>query len=264
MAILRLVAAVIRCFTVAQVWAAKREGETVMTTFLLVHGSFVGGWIWQPTVRLLQRAGHTVFAPSADGCAERKGAVRAGITVSTAAQELADLLFYEDVTDVVLVGTSTGGLILEKLATLVPDRLQRLVFLDALVPMPGESIKDIVRRPGAPPYALTAFTRAPTREDMEKGLFAGLTGAVKTWTIDRATPHPLGLSDAQPGELDGFWAQSWNAAVIRCTESPNPPEPHQRRTAEMLKAPYWEMQAGHYPMLTDPEETARLLQEAPK
>lgn len=234
-----------------------------MATLLLVHGSFVGGWIWQPTVRLLREAGHTVYAPTQDGCAERKGGVRAGITVTTAAQELADLLYYEDVKDVVVVGTSTGGLILEKLATLAPKRLRRLVFLDALVPMSGESIKDIVNRPNAPPYRMTEFTRAPTREDMEKGLFAGLTGAVKTWAIDRSTPHPLGLSDAQPGELDAFWTQSWNASVIRCTESANPSESHQRRTAEMLKASYVEMRAGHYPMLTNPEETARLLLKTP-
>jgi pimeloyl-ACP methyl ester carboxylesterase len=47
--------------------------------------------------------------------------------------------------------------------------------------------------------------------------------------------------------------------VIRCTASPNPPESHQRRTAEKLKAKYLELDAGHYPMLTHPEETARLL-----
>ena len=233
-----------------------------MATFLLVHGSFVGGWIWQPTVERLRGAGHTVYAPSSDGCAERKGGLRAGLSVRGAAQELAALMFYEDLEDVVAVGTSTGGLILEALAPLVRDRLDRLVFLDALVPMPGESIKDIVQqRPGQPPYTITEFTRAPSREMMEKGLFSELTGAAKDWALDRATPHPLGLSDAQPGELDDFWKGSWKASVIRCTDSPNPPESHQRRTAEKLNASYREIKAGHYPMLTDPETTARVLQE---
>jgi len=231
-----------------------------MTTFLLVHGSFVGGWIWQPTAERLRAAGHTVYAPSSDGCAERKGGLRAGLSVSAAAQELADLMFYEDLKDVVLAGTSTGGLILEALAPRVRDRLQRLVFLDALVPLPGESIKSIVQQRGnVPPYVVTEFTRAPTREAMEKGLFSELTGAVKAWALDRATPHPLGLSDAQPGELDAFWKGKWNATVIRCTESPNPPETHQRRTAEKFNARYLEIKAGHYPMLTNPEETARVL-----
>jgi len=231
-----------------------------MTSYVLVHGSFVGGWIWQPTVKLLRAAGHTVHAPSSDGCAERKGALRAGITVTAAAQELADLMFYEDLKDVVLVGTSTGGLILEKLATLAGDRIDRLVFLDALVPMPGESIKDLDQRPNAPPYKITEFTRGQTRDEMANGLFVELKGAVKDWALDRATPHPLGLSDAQPGELDAFWKGTWKATVVRCTDSPNPPESHQRRTAEKLNARYLEIKAGHYPMLTDPKDTARVLQ----
>lgn len=231
-----------------------------MATFLLVHGSFVGGWIWQPTVQRIRAAGHIVYAPSSEGCAERKGGLRAGITVTAAAQELADLMFYEDLKDVVLAGTSTGGLIVERLAPLIRDRLQRLVFLDALVPMPGESIKSIVQpRPGAAPYQMTEFTRAPTGEALETGLFVELKGATKDWALARSTPHPLGLSDAQAGELDDFWKQSWKATVIRCTASPNPPESHQRRTAEKLKAKYLELDAGHYPMLTHPEETARLL-----
>lgn len=233
-----------------------------MTTFVLVHGSFVGGWVWQPTVERLRADGHTAYAPTSDGCAERKTGLRAGLTVSGAARELADLLFYEDLSNVVLVGTSTGGLILEALAPLARDRLARLVFLDALVPMPGESIKDIVQqRSGLPPYAITEHARAPSRETMEKGLFSELAGTVKDWALERATPHPLGLSDAQPGELDAFWQQSWKATVIRCTESPNPPESHQRRTAEKLGARYLEIEAGHYPMLSDPEQTARVLQE---
>lgn len=233
-----------------------------MTTYLLVHGSFVGGWIWQPTVERLRAAGHTVYAPTSDGCAERKGGLRAGLSVANAARELADLMFYEDLKDVVLAGTSTGGLILEALAPMARDRVGRLVFLDALVPMPGESIKDIVQqRPGQPPYTITEFTRAPSREMMENGLFSELTGAAKDWALDRATPHPLGLSDAQPGELDDFWKGRWNATVVRCTRSPNPPESHQRRTAEKLNARYLEIDAGHYPMLTDAETTARMLQE---
>ena len=233
-----------------------------MAAFVLVHGSFVGGWIWQPTVQVLRQAGHTVHAPSSDGCGERKGALRAGLSVSTAAQELADLMFYEVLHDVVLVGTSTGGLIVEKLATLARERLQRLVLLDALVPMPGEKIRDIAKRPNSPPFVMSEFSRAPTAQDMRDGLFAELHGEVKEWALARATPHPLGLSDAQPGELDDFWTQSWDATVIRCSQSPNPPESHQRRTADTLKARYVEMDAGHYPMLTHAAQTAQLLQQA--
>lgn len=232
-----------------------------MTQFVLVHGSFQGGWIWQPTLAFLRAAGHDVFAPTLDGCAERKVNLRLGISVTLAAEELAEALFYEDLQDVVLVGTSSGGLVVEKTAALARERVGRLVFLDALVPQPGESVKDIVERPSnALPYEMTEFTRGPTREQLETGLFGELSGDLKRWALERATPHPLGLSDQQLGELDDFWEQPWDATVIYCTQSVNPPESHQRRTADRLNAEWVEMEAGHYPMLTHPKETARLLQ----
>jgi len=57
-----------------------------------------------------------------------------------------------------------------------------------------------------------------------------------------------------------FWEHQWPATVIRCRRAANPPEAHQRRTAERLKATWHEMDTGHYPMLSEPEELARLLQ----
>ena len=75
-----------------------------MTTFVLIHGSYQGGWIWQRVASRLRASGHTVYAPSLDGCAERKHQVRAGITTETHAAEIAEMLFYEDLKDVVMVG----------------------------------------------------------------------------------------------------------------------------------------------------------------
>ena len=105
-----------------------------MATYVLVHGSFQGAWIWQPTAALLRKARHTVFVPTLDGCAERKGSLRADINVTSVAQELADMLFYEDLHDVIVAGTSSGGLVVQKLAVLARDRIKHLVFVDALVP----------------------------------------------------------------------------------------------------------------------------------
>ena len=64
-----------------------------MTTFVLIHGSYQGGWIWQPVGDSLRAAGHTVYAPTLDGCAERAGLLRSGITVESQAAEVAQLLF---------------------------------------------------------------------------------------------------------------------------------------------------------------------------
>ena len=232
-----------------------------MSQFVLVHGSFQGGWIWQPTEALLRSEGHDVYVPTLDGCAERKVNLRPGLSITSVANELVEALFYQDMSEIILVGTSSGGLVVEKTAALARDRIQRLVFLDALVPQPGESVKDIVQHPaGAPNYQITEFTRGLTREQLGNGMFSELSGKLKDWALDRVTPHPLGLSDQEPGELDKFWEMAWQATVIYCTESANPPESHQRRTADRLGAKWLVMEAGHYPMLTHPKETSQLLQ----
>ena len=114
-----------------------------MATYVLVHGSNQGGWIWQPLANRLRAAGHQVYAPSLDGCGERKGQMRAGITTETQADEVAQLLFYEDVKDVVLVGTSYGGMVACRAAELMRERIGRLVFVDALTLFDGETVADI-------------------------------------------------------------------------------------------------------------------------
>lgn len=231
-----------------------------MATYLLVHGSFQGAWIWQPTAALLRAGGHNVFAPTLEGCAERVGSLRAGITVTSAAEELAAMMFYEDMSETVVVATSSGGLVTQKLALLARERITSLVFLDALVPGPREFVKDIVQRGAdAPPYEFTELARGPDAAALRSGLFGDFPADLQDWAVERATLHPIGLSDQAPGELDDFWAERWSAKVIRCTESANPPEAHQRGTAERLGAQYIEMKSGHYPMLTHPEETVALL-----
>jgi len=109
-----------------------------MTTFVLIHGSYQGGWIWQRLASRLRGGGHVVYAPSLDGCAERKHALRPGITTETHAAEIADLLLYEDLKDVVMVGTSSGGMVLCRAAELRRDRIARVVLVDALALFDGE------------------------------------------------------------------------------------------------------------------------------
>jgi len=140
-----------------------------MTTFVLIHGSYQGGWIWQRVASRLRGAGHAVYAPTLDGCAERKHQVRAGITTETHAAEIAEMLFYEDLRDVVMVGTSSGGMVLCRAAETARDRIARVVFVDALALLDGERIRDIVQRSTATPSGLTA---GPSREDAETRLFA--------------------------------------------------------------------------------------------
>jgi len=227
-----------------------------MSTYVLVHGAYQGGWIWKPVAMRLRAAGHLVHVPTLDGCGERAHTIRPGITVTTHAREVAGLLFYEDLSDVILAGTSSGGMVIQKAAELARDRIARVVFVDALALLPGERVGAIVKRPAA--NETTAISTGPSKADAESRLFRDLDDATRTWALARITPHPIAAMEA-PMEPTTFWEQKWKAAVIRCRRAVNPPEAHQRRTAERLGAAWHELDTGHYPMLSAPEELTRLL-----
>jgi hypothetical protein len=143
-----------------------------------------------------------------------------------------------------------------KAAELARDRVARVVFVDALAFLPGEKVADVVRRAATP--EVTALTIGVTRADVENRMFKDLDPSLRVWAADRITPHPIEALEG-PMPATTFWDQRWTATVIRCTLAANPPEAHQRRTAEKLGAPYHEMRTGHYPMLSMPDELTKLL-----
>ncbi len=228
-----------------------------MATFVLIHGAYQGGWIWSPVAAQLRAAGHVVYAPSLDGCAERSAQVRPGITTETHADEIVELMRYEDLNDVVLVGTSSGGMVLTRVAELARDRVQRIVFADALALLSGETIRDIVS--GAAIDASEVAT-GPAQGSMLETLSASMEPDLAQWAAERFGQHPAAVFN-RPVELDSFWDQSWDAAVIWCRQAPNPGEAHQRRCAEKLGARWHELDTGHYPMLSTPDELTRLILE---
>ena len=226
-----------------------------MTTIVLIHGAYQGGWIWRSTAERLRAAGHRVLAPTLDGCAERRHQLRPGITTETHAAEVADMLFYEDLLDVVLVGTSTGGMVMCRTAELARERVGRLVFADALALMDAEALPDIVTRRNA---VTTELATGPSAEDAANRLFADLEEPARGWALARYTPHPIAAMEA-PVALGTFWNSTWDATVIWCRRSANPPEAHQRRTADRLGGRWHELDTGHYPMLTAADDLARLI-----
>lgn len=230
-----------------------------MTTYVLIHGAYQGGWIWQPTALRLLAEGHRVYAPSLDGCGDRRHQLRPGITVETQAADIAELLFYEDLHDVALTGTSSGGMVACRTAEMARERIARLVFVDALALIDGERVSDIVNRPT--PRVSTPLAVAPSREDAENRSFADLVPELRALALARYTPHPIAAME-EPVSLKSFWSQRWpGTTVIRCRRAANPPEAHQRRTAEKLGGKYLEIDAGHYPMLSHPDLLAPLLMQ---
>ncbi len=226
-----------------------------MATFVMVHGAYQGGWIWKPVAARLRAKGHVAYAPTLDGCAEKRHQVRPGITVETHAREIADFLFYEDLREVVLAGTSSGGMVILKAAELARDRIARLSFVDALALLPGERVDALVNRA---PREMNDLTTAYSRADAENRMFKDLDPSMRAWALARITPHPVAALEG-PMVPTTFWDQKWSASVIRCTQSVNPPEAHQRRTAEKLGASYHELDTGHYPMLSAPDDLTKLL-----
>ena len=229
-----------------------------MTTFVLIHGAYQGGWIWQRIAQRLRSSGHQVYAPTLDGCAERKGSLRPGITTETHGEEIAQLLFYEDLRDAVLVGTSSGGMVMAAAAERARDRVGRVVFADALALMDGEKIRDIVTRPAA---INTDLGLGPSREDAEGRLFAGLDAETKRWASERITLHPTAVFN-QPVKLPRFWSEPWKASVLYCSQAPNPGEAHIRRSCDKLQGRWHMIDTGHYPMLSTPDELTRFILEA--
>jgi pimeloyl-ACP methyl ester carboxylesterase len=114
-----------------------------MATFVLVHGAWAGGWSYAKTARLMRAAGHEVFTPTLTGLGERSHLADPGITLSTHIQDVVNVLRYEDLTEVILVGHSYGGMVVTGVASRVGERLRALVYLDAFVPEDGQSLWDI-------------------------------------------------------------------------------------------------------------------------
>jgi pimeloyl-ACP methyl ester carboxylesterase len=213
-----------------------------MANILLIHGAYQGGWIWDPVAGILRAAGHRVEAPTLEGCGERAGSLRPGITTESHAEELADYLRREDLRDVIVAGTSTGGMVMCRLAELVPERIGRLVFADALALRDGEAVPDIVSRPTA---VNTALTSGPSRHDAETRLFADLDPETRNWALERITQHPI--------------SPMVDKVVLWCRRSVNPPVAHQRRAQETLGASWHELDTGHYPMLSEPKALAAII-----
>lgn len=224
-----------------------------MANYVLVHGGFTGGWEWGKVAAGLRTKGHVVFHPSLDGCAERAHALRPGISLESHGREIAQLLYYEDLRDTILVGTSTSGMVVARAAEECPQRIARLVFIDALVPIPGETVAIINERPPHDPALLT-FGRGA-----EKSFMDIEDPALRSWAQARYTPHPRAAAE-DPVDLKKFWSMNWQADVLRCLRSRRPSAAHLRRTAERLRAGYSEIDSGHYPMLTHVQEIVRYLE----
>jgi pimeloyl-ACP methyl ester carboxylesterase len=115
-----------------------------MATFVLVPGGFSGSWVWRDIIKPLWAAGHEVYTPSLTGMGERVHLANPEVDLSTHIQDVVAEITCSDLKDVILVGTSYSGIVVTGVAERIPERIAKLVYLDALIPEDGQSYLDLV------------------------------------------------------------------------------------------------------------------------
>lgn len=125
-----------------------------MTTFVLVHGAWTGAHGFHKLRPLLRRAGHEVFTPSLTGIGERVHLASAQVNLSLHIRDVVNQVLYEDLTGIVLLGYSYGGMVVTGALEHIADRVCDLVYLDAFVPNDGDSVSTLVGQQSSRTIAL--------------------------------------------------------------------------------------------------------------
>ena len=124
-----------------------------MANFVLVHGAWHGGWCYRETAAALRAAGHTVFTPTHTGVGERFHQSAENITLETHIRDVCGCIEWEELSDVILVGHSYGGMVITGVADRMSDRIRSLVYLDAFVPEHGDSLIGLLSKALVPEVA---------------------------------------------------------------------------------------------------------------
>jgi pimeloyl-ACP methyl ester carboxylesterase len=113
-----------------------------MTTFVLVHPAWFGGWCWRKVAPILRAHGHEVFTPTLTGLGERAHLASGEVGLDTHVEDIASVVEYEDLHEIILVGNSSGGVVITGVADRMPERIAHVVYVDAFVPQDGQSMLD--------------------------------------------------------------------------------------------------------------------------
>jgi pimeloyl-ACP methyl ester carboxylesterase len=149
-------------------------------TYVLVHGAWGGSWDWKRVDSMLTARGQVVYRPALTGLGERVHLASSSIGLGVHVDDVVNTILWEELTDVILVGHSYGGMVITGVADRIPERIRRLVYLDAFLPDSGESLADIR------PEAVAGPLASNTRDGM----------VVPPWVtadqpVPRDVPHPL-------------------------------------------------------------------------
>jgi pimeloyl-ACP methyl ester carboxylesterase len=231
-----------------------------MANFVLVHGSCHGGWCWKKVTPLLNNNGNSVYTPTLTGLGERSHLASRDIELDTHIRDIIQVLEYEDLDEVVLVGHSYGGLVVGGVSDKVPERIKRLVYLDGYIPEDNKSAFDVI------PGLEGVYKDRALKEEGRQWLVApyepevwGVTDPIDIkWMKARLSPMPWHTHD-QPIRLTNPKAMNnVPKSYISCTEYKDFHFMAQR--AKSASWDYHELKTGHDAMITVPNKLVQILE----
>jgi pimeloyl-ACP methyl ester carboxylesterase len=239
------------------------------TVFVLVHPAWHGGWCWKYVTSGLRRAGHDVLTPTLSGLGERAHTATRETGLGVHVADVAGVLVYEDLHDVVLVGHSSSGAVVTGVADRVPERIRHVVYLDAFVPGDGESVLDLL----APERrrVLESLVEAegegwrlprfgpPPWETIVREMWGVMDHGDVQWMLERLGPTPFGHF-TEPVQSRNPAAAGLRRTYIRCPRFPSPR--FDQHAAMAQRTPGWsrrELPTSHHPAITAPAALTDLL-----
>ena len=228
-------------------------------TAILVHGGFEGGWCWARVAEPLRAKGWRVFAPSLTGLGDRAHLLSPAVDFDTHVQDVLGIVEAEELSDVVLVGHSAGGTVITAVADRVPDKVAGLLYLDASLPEPGQSMFDFMGDSQGVPDLFRARAgehgdgwRVPAGQPFDAAGFGIEDPDDQAWFNRRVSDHPLAAFQDKIA-LTGDWERVPHKTYIRCERFQ---VAHGEPTIAKAEAdPAWKSQrwdCGHSPHITDP------------
>ncbi len=231
-----------------------------MSTFLLVHGAWLGGWFWGRVRNELHDAQQNVFAPTLTGLGERAHLLRPDIGLDAHLQDVLSVIEYEALHRVILVTHGYAGMLAGMLAARLPKKFHHVVYLDAVVPQDGETFCDVIGPEHARSLQESSAQggegwRVPFSTPLESW---GITSEVDVrWTNYRMTPHPWKTMTDKARIEAAAPSAPWT--FVRCVKPANPRIETSAQRARAAGWRYHELAAGHAAPVTAPRELARLL-----
>ena len=238
-----------------------------MANFVLVHGAWHGAWCWQRVSALLQQQGHRVHAVTLTGLGERAHLLAPSITLDTHIDDVISAIEVEELSEVVLAVHSYAGMIGTAVADRLGKHLRHLVYVDAVLPKPGESWSST--QSAATQQQRLAAAQPTTRFSFpppDPEVF-GLQGADRDWVKRRQTPHP-GNTYQAPLSFDVQRVAAVPRTFINCSQPALATiEPSRLRAKDpkfwdgawLPNSQFVEIKTGHDPMISEPAALTKIL-----